>query len=120
MWKLRRSKYGNQRVVIDGISFPSEKEGYRWRELKLMEAAGEIQDLKRQVPFELIPSQKYTDPRTGKKKSERAIKYVADFTYTDTRTGEKVVEDVKGKKTPVYELKRKMMLWFHGIMIKET
>ena len=72
-WKKRESKYKNHRVVVDGISFQSKKEANRWLELKLMAAAGEILDLRRQVRFELIPTQRYKDRRTGRWKTERGV-----------------------------------------------
>lgn len=104
-----RSKYGNVKTVTsDGIKHDSEKEAQRWCELKLLERAGIIKDLKRQVEFELIPKQ-------GK---ESPVRYIADFVYIEN--GKKVVEDVKGIRTDVYKIKKKMMLYFHGIRIKET
>jgi hypothetical protein len=83
------------------------KEANRWCELKMLEKAGLIQDLQRQVKFELIPKQD----------GERAVHYVADFVYVED--GKKIVEDVKGMRTKEYRLKKKMMLFFHGIRIKE-
>ena len=102
--------------MIDGIGFDSNKEGARYEELKLLQRAGEISDLRLQVPFELVPNQK----RNGKV-IERAVKYIADFVYMD-KDGETVVEDVKSPatKTAVYTLKRKLMLWEFGIQIKEV
>ena len=103
------SKYGNiKTVTLDGIQHDSIKEAKRWWELKLLERAGEIQDLQRQVKYELLPKQD----------GERAVYYIADFVYTEN--GQKVVEDVKGMRTKEYKLKRKMMLYFHGIKLKET
>ncbi len=109
------SKYGNRKIFADGQSFDSLKEYRRWRELKLLERAGEIGLLRRQVPFDLLPAQ--YDDRTGKL-IERGVRYVADFMYqTDGFT---VVEDTKGMRTKEYILKRKMMLYFHGIRIQEV
>lgn len=105
-----RPKYGNKRTN----GHASKKEDRRSRELMLLQAAGEIRDLKEQVPYELIPSQ-YVDGKCV----ERACKYVADFVYTD-REGNLVVEDTKGFRTPEYVIKRKLMLKVHGIKIKET
>ena len=102
------SKYRNRRTVYDGITFDSQREANRYAELKLLERAGEISDLKLQVPFELIPKQP----------GERAVKYIADFVYTED--GQTVVEDVKGKKTRDYIIKRKLLLWVHGIKVRET
>ena len=102
------SKYRNRKTVYDGITFDSQREASRYAELKLLERAGEISDLKLQVPFELIPKQS----------GERAVKYIADFVYLEG--GKSVVEDVKGKKTRDYIIKRKLLLWRHGITIKEV
>ena len=103
------SKYGNIKTVTsDGIKHDSIREANRWCELLLLQRAGMIQDLQRQVKFELIPKQE----------GERSVHYIADFVYTEN--GIRVVEDVKGMKTKEYRLKKKMMLYFHGIKIKET
>ena len=109
-------KYHNQKVTVDGIEFDSRKEANRYAELKLLERAGEITDLRRQVPYVLIPEQR----RDGKL-AEREVKYIADFTY-HTKDGTYVVEDVKSPatKTKEYILKRKMMLWEYGIKIVEV
>ena len=107
-----RSKYGNRKVTVCGIAFDSLKEANRYRELVLLERAGRIQDLQRQVKFELIPSQRF-----GGKVVERACNYVADFAYTEN--GQQVVEDTKGFKTKDYIIKRKLMLYRFGIRIKE-
>lgn len=112
-------KYHNRKVRVDGIKFDSVREAKRWQELKLMERAGEIRDLQRQVEYELLPTQKLRDWKTGKKKTERAIKYIADFVYRDA-AGDLVVEDTKGMKTRDYIMKRKMMLWFYCIQIHEV
>lgn len=106
-------KYGNRKVTLDGIPFDSRKEAKRWRELSLLERAGEISGLQRQVRFELIPSQ-----RIGGKVAERPVYYIADFVYTEN--GETVVEDTKGFRTKDYILKRKMMLYLKGIQIREV
>jgi hypothetical protein len=117
------SKYHSKKVTINGITYDSRKEARRHRELLLLERAGAITDLQRQVEFELIPAQREPDTigvRGGVKKGktiELAVKYVADFVYKEN--GKQVVEDTKGFKTKDYILKRKMMLYFHGIRIKE-
>ena len=98
-----KPKYRN----IQTNGYASKAEAKRAVELKLLESAGQIQDLQEQVKFEIIPKQK----------GERAAHYVADFVYT--RNGEQVVEDVKGVKTPAYVLKRKLMLLGWGISIME-
>lgn len=119
------SKYHSQKVVADGEVFDSRKECRRWQELKLLEKAGEITDLRRQVPFELLPDQREPDrigPRGGIKKGriiERKAVYIADFVYKD-RSGCEVVEDCKGMRTKDYIIKRKLILFRFGIRIKET
>lgn len=103
------TKYGNRKLTApDGQKFDSVKEYHRWGCLRLLERAGAISNLKRQVKYELIPKQI----------GERACNYVADFTYMEN--GRLVVEDVKGVKTDAYKIKRKLMLWVHGIKIRET
>lgn len=122
----QKSKYGANKTVIDGIEFDSKREAKRWTELKLLERAGVIRDLDRQVKFVLIPAQREADTigargaiRKGKI-IERECAYVADFVYIDTETGETVVEDTKGFKTKDYIIKRKLMLWVHKIKIMEV
>ena len=107
------NKYGNRKVIHDGIEFDSVKEAHRYCELKLMQRAGVISDLQLQVPFELIPTQ-----RIDGKLAEKAVNYVADFVYQ--QNGAQVVEDTKGVRTKEYIVKRKMMLWVHGIRIREV
>ncbi len=110
-------KYHNQKTQVDGIKFDSRKEANRYCELKILQRAGKIRNLQRQVPFELIPAQ-YIEGRLV----ERPCKYVADFIYESPgRTGEwrTVVEDTKGVKTKEYIIKRKLMLQKYKIKIKE-
>lgn len=118
------SKYHSRKVVFGGEKFDSIKEFRRYQELRLLEQAGRISKLKRQVPFELIPAIREPDtvgPRGGVKQGrviESAVKYVADFVYD--MDGRRVVEDTKGVRTADYIIKRKLMLWIHGIRILET
>ena len=107
----RPAKYRNEKTRRGELTFDSKAEAERYDELRLMLRAGEIKDLQLQVPFELIPAQK------ARGRTERACRDVADFVYT--RNGEVVVEDVKGHRTPEYIIKRKLMLWRHGIEIQE-
>ena len=102
-------KYNNTKIRVDGRLFDSKAEAARWQELQLLERAGEITELERQVEYELIPKQK----------GERAAKYIADFRYVD-HEGKVVVEDTKGVRTPAYILKRKLMLRVHGIRVREV
>lgn len=106
-------KYGNRKVERDGIVFDSVKECQRYCELKLMQRAGVISDLQLQVPYELIPTQ-----RIDGKLAEKAVNYVADFVYK--QNGQTVVEDTKGMRTRDYIIKRKLLLYRHGIRIKEV
>lgn len=105
-----KNKYGAKKIKdpVTGGVFDSKKEFIRWRELRMLERAGKISDLKRQVKYELIPKQD----------GERACNYVADFVYC--QDGNTVVEDCKGFRTEGYKIKRKLMLWVHGIKVKET
>ena len=109
------SKYKAKKTVIDGQKFDSRKEAARYQELCFLEKQGIIRNLQRQVKFVLIPSQRGKDGKVV----ERECSYYADFVYT-LKNGEKIVEDVKGMKTEVYKLKRKMMRYFHGIEITEV
>lgn len=121
------NKYGAKKITdpATGFVFDSKKEFHRWCELRLLERAGKITDLKRQVKYELIPKQD----------GERAVFYVADFVYDvpvhKQSVNEQghivfsdgyitVVEDAKGYKTEVYRLKKKLMQWVHGIKIQEV
>lgn len=111
-----RSKYHNAvTFTSDGIRHDSEKEATRWCELKLLQRAGEISNLERQVEYTLIPDQRDERGRI----IERKVAYIADFRYRD-KSGAVVVEDVKGMRTEKYIIKRKLMLYIHGIRIKET
>ena len=104
------NKYKNEPTMVDGITFQSRKEASRYQELRMLERAGEISGLFRQAKIEIVP----------KTKLYLASYYVADFVYKDNRTGQTVYEDVKGMRTDVYRLKKKLMYWRHGIEIKET
>ena len=127
---MMASKYGNiKRRTADGILHDSTKEARRWNELKLLERAGRITNLQRQVKYILIPKQEETyeriSPKTGKRLKdgtrtlEQECAYVADFVYRDAKTGELIVEDTKGVKTKEYIIKRKLMLWLYSISIRE-
>lgn len=102
------TKYGNRKTEVDGVVFASRAESRRYQELRLLEQAGEVTDLKLQPKFELQPKFK----RDGK--TIRAIMYSGDFAYTETSTGKRVVEDIKGGKgtqTQVFLLKSKLLLF---------
>lgn len=112
----------------DILVFDSGKECNRWEELKAMEQRGEISDLQRQVVYTLVPAQymeKLVVVRNKEKlkkyRAEAPITYKADFTYY--QDGKLVVEDVKSEMTrhlPDYVMKRKLMLYIHGIKLKEV
>lgn len=108
-YRYKGNKYKNVKTEVDGILFDSKKEANRYYELKLLEKAGEISDLSRQVPFIIVPKSEYG----------RELKYVADFAYKEN--GEMVVEDVKSpaSRTPVYMLKKRLIAERYGIVIKE-
>lgn len=132
-----RKKLNNQSITIDGIEFDSKKEGNRYCELKLLQQSGEISNLELQKRYELIPAQYETietgeyykvgakkgQPKTKQVCIEQSVVYIADFVYQEN--GQTVVEDVKGFRDTSsatyakFVLKRKMMLWIHGIRIME-
>jgi hypothetical protein len=124
-----QSKYYSIKTrASDGIVFDSKKEARRWEQLLLLQKAGKIVELRRQVKYELIPAQYRIEARyskSGKRLKdhkrliERKVEYIADFVYTDAGTGETFVEDTKGVRTKDYTIKRKLMLLVHGIQIKE-
>lgn len=121
-------RYRAKKKIVDGITFDSIKEANHYLELKELEEKGEISNLVLQEKFMLLPTQcePSTFTKTGKEKRgrviERALTYTADFSYY-TKDGEYVVEDVKPSKKFLpkeYIIKRKLMLWFHNIRIKEV
>lgn len=127
-----KRKYNNKKIIVDGIKFDSKKEALRYKELKMLERAGIIHDLQRQVKYTLIPAQYeltgevYTKGKDkGKPKKGRLIErecaYYADFVYM--QNDNTIVEDVKGYRDGqaynLFVIKRKLMLYVHGIIIKE-
>ena len=106
------SKYHAKKTTIDGIEFDSAREAKRYAKLRDMAEAGEIQGLRLQVPFELLPSFECDGVKY------REMKYVADFVYY--RDGKVVGEDVKGVKTPEYKLKKKLMAYVNHVTIDES
>ena len=121
---MKKSKYGSQKITRDGLTFDSLKEYRRFCELKLLQRGKKISNLQRQVKFVLIPTQREPDEigvRGGTKKGkviEKECAYIADFVYVNDK-GETVVEDTKGFRTTEYIIKRKLMLFVHGIRIQE-
>lgn len=141
MYKKHHNKLNNKKTYTsDGILHASKREANRWAELCLLQRAGKISELDRQVRFELIPAQ-YEEIYTGEfyqrgaRKGEPKLKrvcleescvYIADFVYKDHDTGQTVVEDAKGYRDPrsatyaKFVIKRKLMLYLKGIKIKEV
>lgn len=108
----RTSKYHAKKAAVDGITFDSRKEADRYLTLKAMEEGGLIENLRRQVRYELVSAFDVDG------KHYRPVFYVADFVYMEN--GKEVVEDVKGMKTDVYRLKSKLFARRYGMGIKET
>lgn len=107
------SKYGNKRIEVDGEKFDSKAEAARYRDLVLLQRAGRISNLTRQVSFVLAPAAMVAG------KPKRALVYRADFQYVG-EDGEVTVEDVKGALTEAYKIKRHLMVTVHGIQISEV
>ena len=101
-----KSKYGNKKVVIDGIKFDSKREAQRYGALQLMLKAGLISNLRLQVPYQITVN------------GMKVCKYIADFVYNDN--GKEIVEDVKGVRTEGYILKKKRMRACLGVVIVEV
>jgi hypothetical protein len=104
--QTKANKYKNQEIEIDGIKFKSKKESRRYVELRMLQKAGEITDLRLQVPYELNEGGAFS------------YKYLADFVYI--RGGKEVVEDAKGYRTKEYKKKKRLMKKVHNIEIKEV
>ena len=110
---MHRSKYRAVKTTVDGKTFASKKEAARYQELKMLEKAGKINGLETQVRYTLSP----------KDELGRSVMYVADFGYYEKNHAKAwvwIVEDVKGFKTAVYKLKRRMIFSVFGILIRET
>lgn len=107
------SKYNAVKIQNSDGKFDSGLEYKRWLYLKALEKNGEITNLKRQIPYVLVPAQ----TKNGKVLF-REISYVSDFEYDDLKTGEHVVEDTKGVVLPVFKIKQKLMYYFHGIEVR--
>lgn len=112
----RKYGQGNKYHARKTGGHASKKEHARAGQLKLMQQAGIISGLREQVPYDLIPAQR---DKAGIL-LEKSCRYVADFVYKDNETGQTVVEDTKGVRTKEYVIKRKLMLYVHGIRIKEV
>lgn len=110
----KKSKYKNKKVIYDGIKFDSKKEGLHYLKLKSMQDLGIIKNLELQKEYILQPSFKLNG------KTYRKISYYADFCYITTKDNKLHVVDVKGLKTDVYKLKKKMMGYVHNIEVEEV
>jgi hypothetical protein len=107
---MARNKYGARKTVVDGITFDSQREANRWRDLQSLEKGGLITKLERQVKYVLAPSVKFI----GEQKAKAALRYYADFRYVDD-LGYVIVEDAKGRQTEAFRIKRHLMKSVHGI-----
>lgn len=105
--KLKKPKYNSIKTTIDNIVFHSKKEASRYKELKLLENCGLIKDLKLQQVIPIIV------------KNTHICKYIADFTYLDVEKNKTIIEDVKGFKTQIYNLKKKLVEALYDIKITE-
>ncbi len=108
------TKYGNKKTAVDGIMFDSMREAARWQELRLLERAGHIRDLKRQQAFELAPSVKFE----GAKRAQPALRLIVDFTYDEH--GKRIAEDSKGVITTAFTIKRHLLKHTWGIDVRIT
>lgn len=123
--KKEPNKYHSEKVTVDGETFDSRKEARRWQELRLLQKAGQISELRRQVKFVLIPTQRGPEeigPKGGRKPGkllEKECSYIADHVFLD-QEGKVHVEDTKGVRTEAYRIKKKLMLFVHGIIIEEV
>lgn len=101
---MKPHKFGAKAETVDGIRFASKREARRWGELQLLQRAGQIMNLRRQVKFQLVGRDGPILTPGG-----RVAQYVADFVYVDNRNGLEVIEDAKGYPTPEYKLKRAIL-----------
>lgn len=108
------SKYRSRKVEAFGLKFDSTAEANRWGQLLVLERLGHIQELRRQVVFQLAPPVKID----GEKRARPALRYIADFAYV--RDGSIVVEDVKGVQTETFRVKQHLMKAVHGIDVLLT
>lgn len=120
-----RGKFNNRKMETPDGTFDSKGEWERWLFLKDAERSGKIRGLRRQVKYTLLPTQ-YRDEvvhlktkdKTVKRVAEREITYTADFVYE--KTDVTVVEDFKGFPNDRWPLKKAMMLYFHGVAVREV
>ena len=113
----RVAKYGNRKVQHGGYKFDSVRECDRYKELCLLQEAGEITLLEVQPKFPLRCGDEDIRIRSDRYPNGRRSSYYADFAYRDERTGERVVEDVKGWDTAVSRLKRAIVEAQYGVQV---
>ncbi len=106
--KCASNKYRAVKALVEGITFDSQREASRYCELKILERVGTIRSLERQVVYEIAVNGRHI------------ANYIADFRYIDRETEETVIEDAKGKRLPVYKLKKKLVEAIHNIKIIEV
>jgi len=104
----KKPKYHNQKTVVDGIEFDSKKEAAKYKKLKLMVKAREIRELQLQPEFPI------------RVEGVIVCTYRGDFSYIDNKENRLILEDVKGIKTQVYRLKKKLLKAIYNIDILET
>lgn len=105
-------KFGNRKTTVDGLAFDSKREAARWRELTLLQRAGHISDLQRQVAYVLAPGVKFA----GARRAQPALRLIVDFAYRER--GELVLEDVKGVITTAFTIKRHLLKALHGLEVR--
>lgn len=110
----KRSKYGAKATVVGDLNFDSKREARRWGELQLLERAGKIGSLERQVVYVLAPSVKIE----GEARARPALRFKADFKYVEN--GATVVEDAKGFAGTAFRIRQHLMKHVHGIDVKLT
>ena len=93
-----RNKYGAKKTQVGEVTFDSKKEAQRFMELQLLESAGEISNLRRQVKIDLMGQHRPLYTRTGRK-----MRYTADFAYVED--GIEVIEECKGHWTRDFEVR---------------
>jgi len=130
---MARQKYGNTILNFEGMRFDSKRELDQWIKLRNKEKRGEIRNLRRQISYDFSTKELGQLKYIGSKKRKGvALRYVADFVYDEPNTivldpgkmadigWHTVVEDAKGCLTDSYKIKRALMLWVHGIKIRES
>jgi hypothetical protein len=110
------TKYRSTPCQVGGDRYRSKRERDRHQALLLLQRAGAISGLEREVAFDLAPGIKIA----GESRARPPLRYFADFVYVDARTGATVVEDAKGVQTPVYRVKKHLMATVHGIHVMES